>query len=196
MPKPQPALRPPPATTEVSRRAMLYWLIEYNGGMKAVEQNSGISRQTLRRYVRGKTKSVHDVNEKELSISTMTPPTLGKLLDAFSLTDTQARELFGLPADQYPNWVTYRPYPIGSGAPLIPDTTDPVTHPQAAPIQEIELTEPLLAPRGMVLELAALDQNTSADTWVVVRLGESRYVLRHAAVPPNLPIEGRLVGLR
>ncbi|KQR37778.1 hypothetical protein ASF71_14955 [Deinococcus sp. Leaf326] len=170
---------------------MLHWLIEYNGGMKAVEKNSGISRQTLRRYVRGRTKSVQDPNEKDLSISTMTPPTLGKLLDAFSLTDSQARELFGLPADTYPQWLTYRPFPVGSGAPLNPDL-----EPVELSTYSIELTEPLLAPRGMVLELAQLEETTTDDPWVVVRLGEARYVLRHAAVPTNLPIEGRLVGLR
>lgn len=187
MHKPLPVLRPSPATDELGRRAMLYWLIEYNGGMNAVAQNSGISRQTLRRYVRGKTKSVTDLNEKNLSITSMTPPKLGQLLDAFSLTDAQARELFGLPADEYPHWLTHRPYPVGSAAPIEQD---------AVPTHYIELTEPLLAPRGMTLELAELDQPTPDDTWVVVRLGEAMYVLRHAAVPPNLPIEGRLIGLR
>lgn len=189
MPRPSKRLsRPAHVHSEDDRREMLAWLIQENGGVMEVEENSGIARNHLRRLVRGwdyaRGKKAEDDARVEVSILDMTIETITALLNAFSLTDEQAWDLFAIPPELRDRWRSARP--------------QDAAHTPPANIVKVSLREPLLGDVSIYLpdgfDLLIDDTRTSGDL-LVVQLAGRHYVYRPEAVPPQGQVRGLFKGV-
>lgn len=130
-------VEPPPTelNTALDRgHALSYFLDKMRIPVQDFAEVIGRDRTYLNRIFRG-----------EVDLAEMNQTDAGLIITATGLTDRDAREMLGIPEDKAMNWRTFRPPPLGEGAPI--DT------PQLLELKQHSLAGEVSLPIGSTLHI-------------------------------------------